>query len=223
MVRVHGEIVPLVLQELSLFGDPDDQAFASKRFKKCCARSFMRGFFLGAGFVGSPGKGHHLELAVKDQFTAQMIVRLLEKHEILAKVGRRKTGPLIYIKHGTDIADFLSMIGANAALMAYENVRAYKTVRSRVNRLVNMETANLTKTAAAAYRQVEDIKYIEQRVGFGSLPDALVEMATLRLDHPEATLEELGRLATSPVGKSGVNHRLRRLTAIAAELRESSS
>lgn len=187
---------------------------------KCCARAFLRGFFLGTGSISSPDKSHHLEMACTDTFSAVQIAELLRRFDIDARVSSKKTGPVVYLKQGQDIADLLNVLGAHSALMKFENVRAYKTVKSRVNRLVNMETANLTKLARAAARQVEDIKLIDQKMGLASLPEHLYEIARLRLEYPEASLEELGKMATPQVTKSGVNHRMRRLSEIAREIRE---
>ena len=229
MVRVtSSDVVSSVLKDLGLsdpFGETPREgakrAYSDPDYPKCCSRAFLRGFFLGSGFVGSPGKGHHLEMPVNDGLSAEQMIALLNHFDISAKVSARRTGPLVYIKHGADIADFLNVVGAHSALMTYENVRAYKTMKSRVNRLVNMETANLTKVARAASRQTDDITFIQQTLGLSSLPEALMDTARLRLEHPEATLEELGQLASPPVGKSGVNHRMRKLSAIASDLRKS--
>ena len=132
----------------------------------------------------------------------------------------RKKHYVVYVKEGSQIVELLGLTGAHVSLMQLENVRIVKEMRNSVNRKVNCETANLNKTVSAAVRQVEDIKYIQRTVGFQELNEGLAEMAVLRLEHPEASLKELGDLLTPPVGKSGVNHRLRKLSLIAEKLRD---
>ncbi len=193
----------------------------SAESKRCCRRAFLRGLFLGAGFVSPPAKAHHLEISVSDSATADMVIAMLDSFGVGAKMSRRKKGMFVYIKHGGDIADLLNVIGAHSCLLEYENVRAYKTMKSRVNRLVNMETANLTKVARAALLQVSDIELIGETVGLESLPESLQEIARLRLEHKEATLAELGKMSRDSLGKSGVNHRMRKISEIARKVRES--
>ena len=132
----------------------------------------------------------------------------------------RKKHEVVYVKEGAQIVELLGIMGAGVSLMNLENVRILKEMRNSVNRQVNCETANLSKTVSAAVRQVEDIRYIQRTIGFQELNEGLAEMAVLRLEHPEASLKELGDLLTPPVGKSGVNHRLRKLSLIAEKLRE---
>lgn len=221
MVRTSdAKVVDGIVTELGLNGPEYGQMLSSPQFVRCCSRAFLRGYFLGSGFIAPPGKGHHLELIVSDREEAGQIASLLDRHGIQAKISRRRTGHLVYLKHAPGIVDFLNLTGAHSALLAYENVRAYKTVRSRVNRLVNMETANLTKVVEASSRQVEDIDLIARTQGLASLPDHLAGIARLRLDNPDATLEELGRMAEPPVGKSGVNHRMRKIAEIAGSIRQ---
>ncbi len=124
------------------------------------------------------------------------------------------------MKEGAAIADFLNVIGAHSALMNFENVRILKEMRNSINRQVNCETANIKKTVSAAARQMEDIQYIHDRIGFGNLSENLSQIARLRLENPEVTLKELGEMLEPPIGKSGVNHRLRKLSEIAEELRK---
>ncbi len=137
-----------------------------------------------------------------------------------AKIIERKKYYVVYIKESSQIVDFLNVTGAHIALMDFENVRIVKEVRNSVNRQVNCETANIGKTVTAAARQIEDIKYIQCNMGFGKLTEGLKEMARLRLEYPESPLQELGRMLSVPIGKSGVNHRLRKLSDIANQMRE---
>ena len=140
--------------------------------------------------------------------------------DIPAKIALRKKYYVVYIKEGSAICDMLNIIGAHVSLMDFENYRIVKEVRNSVNRKVNCETANIAKTVNAAAGQVRDIMLIQQTRGLGNLPKNLREMAELRLEHQEATLQELGELLKPPVGKSGVNHRLRKLSEIAESMRK---
>ena len=137
-----------------------------------------------------------------------------------AKIVRRKKSYVVYLKEGSQIVDILNVMEAHVALMELENVRILKEMRNSVNRKVNCETANINKTVSAAVKQVEDITYLRDMIGFENMPDNLVEAAYARLDHPDATLKELGESLTPPVGKSGINHRLRKLSEMAESLRQ---
>jgi len=138
-----------------------------------------------------------------------------------AKIIERKKMHVVYLKEGSQIVDMLNIMEAHLSLMELENVRILKEMRNTVNRKVNCETANLNKTVSAAVKQVEDIEYIKETIGLEKLPDNLQEMAMIRLEHPHAALKELGEMLDPPVGKSGVNHRLRKIKEIADHVRES--
>lgn len=186
----------------------------------CCKRAFLRGAFIAAGSVANPEKAYHLEIAVLSGKFAAQIREIITSFMIDAKIIERKKYYVVYIKEGSQIVDFLNVTGAHIALMDFENVRIVKEVRNSVNRQVNCETANIGKTVAAAARQIEDIKYIQCNMGFGKLAEGLKEIAMLRLEYPESPLQELGRMLSRPIGKSGVNHRLRKLSDIANQMRE---
>ena len=183
--------------------------------KNCCKRAFLRGIFLGNGTMTDPNEIYNLEMVFRHPWLANEVVRLLLQFEIPGKMTERKGRYVVYLRDGDDISDFLKVLGASQSLLAMEDIRVVKEVRNRVNRRVNCETANIHKTAATSVRQIEDIRVIEEREGLESLPDSLREIALARLQYPEATLSELGELLDPPVGKSGVNHRLRRLHEIA--------
>lgn len=185
----------------------------------CCKRAFLRGIFLAAGSVTNPQKSYHLELAVQSEKLALQIQEIISSFMIDARIIERKKYYVVYIKEGSQIVDFLNITGAHSALMDFENIRIVKEVRNSVNRQVNCETANISKTVSAAARQIEDIKYIQCNMGFGSLTDGLKEIAGLRLEYPESSLSELGMMLDKPIGKSGVNHRLRKLSDIANQMR----
>lgn len=187
--------------------------------RSCCRRAFIRGAFLAAGSMTDPEKSYHFEIACASREKAEQLREIINSFDMDAKIVQRKKYHVVYLKEGSQIVDILGVMGAHVALMDLENVRILKEMRNSVNRKVNCETANIHKTVSAAVKQIEDIEYIRNRKGFESLPDNLAEMARLRLEHPDATLKELGGMLDPPVGKSGVNHRLRKLCAIAEELR----
>lgn len=186
----------------------------------CCKRAFLRGSFLVAGSVTNPEKAYHLEIAVLSQALARELQRMVLSFQIDAKIVERKKYYVVYIKEGSQIVDFLNIVEAHVALMRFENVRIVKEVRNSVNRQVNCETANISKTVTAAAKQIEDIRYIECNMGFSQLSRGLRDVAELRLEYPDSSLAELGQMLNPPIGKSGVNHRLRKLGEIANQLRD---
>ncbi len=189
--------------------------------KQCCIRAYARGIFVGGGSVSDPEKGYHLEFVTHSQGFAEEFSELLNStYNLNSKVIVRKNSYIVYLKEGDQIVDLLNVIGAHNALMDFENVRIVKQVRNQVNRLVNCETANLNKTVDAAHRQVQNILYIKDTVGLDYLPDNLIEIARLRLENREASLVEIGQLLSKSVGKSGVNHRFKKIEKIADEIRE---
>lgn len=188
--------------------------------KNCCRRAFLRGAFLCAGSISDPEKFYHFEVVCSTQEKAEQMQELIQSFEIDAKVVKRKKYDVVYVKEGAQIVELLGLMGAGVSLMNLENVRILKGMRNTVNRKVNCETANINKTVNAAVKQVDDIIYIRDTVGLGRLPENLEETALLRLEYPQASLKELGALLSSPVGKSGMNHRLRKICSIAEQLRE---
>ncbi len=188
--------------------------------QSCCKRAFIRGTFLASGSISDPEKGYHFEIVCADENRARQLQDIIRSFQIDAKTVLRKKSHVVYVKEGSQIVDMLAIMEANVALMNLENIRIVKEMRNSVNRKVNCETANINKTVNAAVKQIEDIRLIERQMGFGKLNDSLAEMAELRLQYPEATLKELGMMLTPQVGKSGVNHRLRKLGEIADSLRE---
>lgn len=186
----------------------------------CCKRAFLRGAFLSAGSMSDPEKAYHFEINCPDENKAVLLQQLMHFFDVDAKVIFRKNHYVTYVKDGAQIVDLLNIMGAPTALMALENIRIAKEIRNSVNRQVNCEMANINKTVSAAAKQVEDILLIKNTIGFGQLTDGLREIAELRIENPEVSLQELGKMLNTPVGKSGVNHRLRKLSQIASELRE---
>lgn len=188
--------------------------------KDCCRRAYLRGAFLSGGTVSDPNKGYHLEYVCRSSGQAEQLQEILTGYGIAAHSAVRKNHDIVYIKEGEAIVDLLNLMGAHMSLMNLENIRILREVGNTVNRRVNCETANIAKTISAASKQSEDIEYIRDHYGLDRLPDKLREMAQIRLANPEASLKELGEMLDPPVGKSGVNHRLRSLSELADSLRE---
>lgn len=187
---------------------------------QCCRRSYLRGAFLGAGSVNNPEGNYHLEIITADLEYAGDVAKLINRFPGLqAKVSSRKKWHVVYLKESEQIVSFLSVIGAHQALLDFENTRIVKGMRNQVNRLVNCETANLNKTVNASLRQIENIMFIDQVQGLEKLPLRLREIARLRLENPDVSLKELGEMMDPPIGKSGVNHRIRKIDELAEELR----
>ena len=209
LLDAHGEI----RENLSLVQNVVIQ-------QSCCKRAFLRGAFLAAGSVSDPEKSYHFEIACATEDKARQLQGIMTTFGLDAKIVVRKRYFVVYIKEGSQIVDMLNVMEAPVALMELENIRILKDMRNSVNRQVNCETANINKTVSAAVKQIEDIVYIRDTIGFDSLPPALEEVAVLRLSKPEATLKELGEALDPPVGKSGVNHRLRKLSGLAQSYRE---
>jgi len=185
--------------------------------RTCCKKAFLRGVFLAAGSLSDPGKGYHLELVCETREDSRLIRDLMSNFEIGAKTVERKGRFVVYLKEGDQVADFLALIRADISLLNLENVRVLKDVRNNVNRKVNCETANISKTVSASLSQIQAIEKLKLHDRLDGLPYFLKEAAELRLRYPEATLTELGEMMDPPVGKSGVNHRLRKLREIAEE------
>ncbi len=187
----------------------------------CCKRAFLRGAFLAAGSISDPERFYHFEISAQNEAKAKQLTELMRAFDIEPRVVTRKKHRVVYLKEGDKIVDILNVMEATRSLMELENIRILKEMRGSVNRQVNCETANINKTVSASVEQTGDIEFIRDTIGFENIPENLREMAELRLENPEATLKELGEASDPPIGKSGVNHRLRRLCAIARELRES--
>ena len=188
--------------------------------KSCCRRTFVRGAFLASGSMSDPHKSYHFEIVCATPQQAEQLRTVISDFGMDAKVVERKKHHVVYLKEGAQIVDMLAIMEANVALMDLENIRILKEMRNSVNRKVNCETANINKTVNAAVKQIEDIRLLEEKVGLESLSEGLEEIARLRLQYPEATLKELGLMLNPQVGKSGVNHRLRKLSLLADDLRE---
>ena len=223
LVRISESLrVREVLARLNLMRDSVliQELDKTIRQSKCCRRAYLRGAFLAAGSVSNPENSYHLEIYTDYQKQADDIAALIDTFGLAAKVTARKNGYLVYIKDSEQIVEFLNVIGAHNALLNFENVRILKDIRNRINRLVNFETANVNKTVEAAVKQAEAIRIIDQFAGLESLEEPLQQLASLRIQNPEASLQELGEMLNPPLGKSGVNHRMRKLEKIAKKFQK---
>lgn len=188
--------------------------------KDCCKKAFVRGMFLATGSVNDPKKAYHFEIVVHNKEMAEAVRQVINSFFLEAKIVKRKKYYVVYLKEGSMIVDILNVMEAHISLMDMENVRIWKDMRNDVNRRVNCETANIKKTVNAARRQIEDIEYIERTKGLKFLKESLRSVAEIRVAEPDANLAELGEMLDPPVSKSGVNHRLRKISSIANTLRE---
>lgn len=222
----------LLLEKLSLTEDDENRILQTIKYRRgdttvdaliikshCCRRAFLRGAFLSIGSMSNPEKGYHLEFVCSDTEQAGQLVEILLVYEIKARIVARKKYQVVYIKESEEISTLLNVIGAHVSMMKLENLRILKDMRNAINRKVNCEAANITKTVNAATKQIDDIQYIKEHYGFDNLAKNLRQIAELRLEYPDATLKELGQFLTPNVGKSGVNHRLRKLSELAGQLR----
>lgn len=185
--------------------------------KQCCKRAFLRGAFLGGGSISRPSSDYHLEMVTGNEDFARSIIKVMHTFSMKAKLTDRKNDYIVYLKDGESITNFLRVIGAHNSMMELENVRVLKEMRNNVNRRVNCETANLGKVVKAAVRQVNCIKFIDEHMGLSELPQALQDTARLRLEYPDASLNELVEYSGG-IGKSGINHRLKKLQEMAIGL-----
>lgn len=190
----------------------------------CCKRSFIRGAFLAAGSISDPTKGYHFEIVCASMAQAKSLIAVMNTFEdIEAKEVFRNGRYVVYLKEGSQIVEALGIMEAPHSVMELENIRIVKEVRGNINRKVNCETANITKTVGAAVRQINDIQLIADHMGLEKLSPQLQEIALVRLDNPDTPLQELGQLLDKPIGKSGVNHRLKKLAQIADSIRVASA
>lgn len=187
--------------------------------KENLKKAFIRGSFLGSGSINDPNKKYHIEISLENKEYANILKNIMQEFEITFKELERKSSYSLYSKDGEEISKFLALIGASKAVINFEEIRVIRDIRNNVNRKVNCETANLNKTVNAAVRQIEDIKFIYNSKAEDKLSDNLKEIANLRMENPDISLVELGKLLKEPIGKSGVNHRLKKIQEIANELR----
>ena len=181
------------------------------------ARLLIREAFIKKGFINDPNKEYHLEILFKSKKKADELKDIITNFGIDIKLTKKGTDHMLYLKEGEEISSFLALMGAAKAVLKFEEIRVIKETRNNINRLVNCETANLNKTINAAVKQIEDIKKLKRNKKFESLPENLKELAKLRLENPDSSYEELGKMLSKPIGKSGVSHRLEKISKIANE------
>lgn len=182
-------------------------------------KAFIRGCFLGSGSINNPENKYHIEIIFKEKEDAEFVLRILNKYAINFKLLKKANNNYaIYSKDGEEISKFLAFIGANSAVLKFEDIRVYRDMRNNVNRIVNCETANLSKTVNAAVKQIEAINKIKRSGKYMDLSDNLKEVAEARLKYPDVSLVELGKMINPPIGKSGVNHRMKAIIKFAEEL-----
>jgi DNA-binding protein WhiA len=206
-----------VLVDLGIISDSGlEMGIASRLVQsQCCAASYLRGAFLGGGFIANPRRDFHFELSCGHESLANGLVALLAQHAIPAKAIMRRSTWIVYLKGADPIVDFLALVGAHKAVIAIEEVRVTKSIRNDENRRVNAEMANQAKSIEASLTQMQNIQLLIDSKGLESMPKALQELALLRLAHPDVSLRELGELASPPLSKSAVNHRIRRIDELA--------
>lgn len=217
--RYQVEVIPdsnvaKALQELQILPSGEDERLNLLR-KACCRKAFLRGVFMAGGSVSRPAGDYHLEIVTENEELARLIVKIMHGFSLSAKMTDRKNNYIVYLKDGDHITDFLSLIGAHQALLEFENVRIVKDMRNQVNRRVNCETANLNKVIRASVLQVACIRYLQEHGRYDLLPEKLKEAAELRLRYPDISLNELVEYTEGTVGKSGLNHRLKKIRQIA--------
>lgn len=186
--------------------------------KPCCEASYLRGAFLGSGFIADPRGDFHFEITVENEALAEGLVALMAERNIKARILRRRNSYIVYLKSGTAISAFLAFVGAHQCALAMENERVRKSVRNDINRKVNAELANQAKSAEAAIDQIVSIRKLAESGKVADLPPGLQEFVRLRLRYPDASLKELGERANPPLSKSAVYHRVRRLEDMARNL-----
>ncbi|MBR3824945.1 MAG: DNA-binding protein WhiA [Lachnospiraceae bacterium] len=201
------------------FGDLQEPADELLLKSTCCRRAFIRGAFLAIGSISAPEKGYHLEFVTANEKKAKQLQSVIQSFDIDAKIVLRKKYHVLYMKESEAIVDLLNVMEAHIALMKLENLRILKELRNTVNRRVNCETANINKTLDSSRKQQADIRLLQEKYGLENLPKGLQQIARIRLEEPEASLKELGEMLEPPIGKSGVNHRLRKLSEMADKLK----
>lgn len=215
-----NEAILKVYEEETIVQYMDVENELEEDLQNCCKKAFLRGLFLAGGSMSDPEKTYHLEITTHSINSAHRISEIINSYELHSRVSSRKGYYIVYLKEGENIVDFLNIIGAHTSLLELENVRIVKEMRNSVNRIVNCETANLDKTISAAVKQVDNIRLLDREIGIEKLPKALKEIARYRLEFPDMNLKELGEQMSPPLGKSGVNHRLKKIEELAEKYRK---
>ena len=180
-------------------------------------RWLIKGTYLGAGSINNPEKKYHLEIGIAQKNDAEKVMEYLQLFGIKSNVIEKSSQYAVYIKDGEEISKFLALLGANKSVLRFEEIRVQREMNNKINRIVNCETANLNKTINASIEQIEAIKKLKANKQFEKMDEPLKEIAELRIQNPNASLIELGKMLKKPVGKSGVNYRLKKIMEIANE------
>ena len=188
--------------------------------KDCCKRAYLRGAFLAAGSISDPEKSYHFEIKCTNENKANQIVDILKSFGVDAKTLSRKNKFVVYLKDSEKVVDALNIMEAPIALLEVETIKIDKEMSNKINRQMNCDQANINKTVNASQRMIEDINYIENEVGLSYLPEKLQQIAKIRVENPDASLQDIGDMMVPALGKSGVNHRLRKISEIANNLRD---
>ncbi len=212
-----------LLNQLHIFEDFEMSQTVSEKWlrNEGMKRSYLRGAFLAAGSVNNPDKSaYHLEIYSLYEEQVQQLAQFMNEFDLNAKLVERRSGYIVYLKEAEKIVDMLNLIGATLAMLKFEDIRVMRDMRNSVNRLVNAENANIEKTVTASQKQIQDIEFLDAEVGLNRLPEKLREIAEVRLTHRSEPLSELGQFVRSgEISKSGVNHRLRKISKLADDLR----
>jgi DNA-binding protein WhiA len=187
--------------------------------KDCCKRAYLRGAFLSAGSISDPEKSYHFEIKCTNENKANQIVDILKSFDVDAKTLSRKSKFIVYLKDSEKVVDALNIMEAPIALLEVETIKIDKQMSNKINRQMNCDQANINKTVNASRRMIEDINYIEEEVGLSYLPEKLQQIERIRVENPDASLQDIGDMMVPALGKSGVNHRLRKISEIAENLR----
>lgn len=217
--QVKEELAGISRKDFTLKGKPSKMKKGLKIYSEAERRSWIRELFLQSGSISDPEKFYHLEIVFSEETEAKRLIHSLQSFSLNPKMVERKGSYVVYLKDGAQIADMLRIMEAGSSLMEFENIRIVKEMRNSINRQVNCEAANMGKTISAAVKQIEDINYLKAAMGFDQLTETLAETARKRLEYPEASLKELGEMMDPPIGKSGVNHRLKKLSELAEKMR----
>ena len=211
-ISVQGNLFVITVKRGYLSDIAEDENLNLEQIKW-----LIKGVYLGSGSVNNPEKKYHLEIGIKEKTNAQKIKEYLIKYDIKSNMIEKNNQYAIYLKDSEEISKFLALIGANKSVLKFEEIRVQREMNNKINRIVNCETANLNKTINASIEQIEAIKKLKLSKRFEKLDDSLKEIAELRLNNPNASLIELGKMLKQPVGKSGVNYRLKKIMEIANE------
>ena len=211
-ISIQGKVFTIIFKEKELAKlDKIDLKDVSQEETKW----IIRGAYLGGGSINNPENKYHLELSIAKKENAEEIIRMLKNFDIKSNIIKKKKGYSIYLKEGEEISKFLALLGAHKSVIKFEEIRVQREMNNKINRIVNCETANLNKTINASIEQIEAIRKLKKSKKFSQLEDSLKEIANVRLENPNLSLVELGKKLKEPLGKSGVNYRLKKIMEIA--------